>query len=247
MPGFEGLYEASTEGRVRSLDRFGAGKGNTQKGRVLKPGVLKGSGRLQVVLCKDGQKKQMKVHQVVALAFHGPCPEGMEVRHWPDRDVTNNRPENLCYGTKGDNQKDSMAHGTHKETRKTHCPRGHEFKSPNLRQRKNSHRECLACLQAAKMVKNRFDVDFATLADACYQDIINGVKNPYRINNSSKTHCPYGHVLESPNLSQHHLRNGARCCLSCIRARDQIRRNGYGDKQAIADATYQNIMSGVAQ
>lgn len=172
MPGFEGLYEASTEGRVRSLDRSGAGKGNSQRGRVLKPGMLKGSGRLQVVLCRDGQKKQMKVHQVVALAFHGPCPPDMEVRHWPDRDVTNNRPENLRYGTKGDNQRDSMAHGTHKEVRKTHCPRGHELKSPNLRTDRGHHRECLSCSRARSLIRNSPNTAFKVLSDLNYEKIM---------------------------------------------------------------------------
>lgn len=256
VPGFEGFYEASTEGRVRSLDRSGAGKGNSQRGRVLKPGVLKGSGRLQVVLCKDGLKKQMKVHQVVALAFHGPCPEGMEVRHWPDRDVTNNRPENLCYGTSSDNQKDSIAHGTHKETRKTHCPRGHKLEEPNLRQRAKNHRECLACSQTRSLARTRPDIDFSVLADACYQSLMNDVENPYmltewekkqgRVRHSSKTHCPNGHLLKEPNLDQGHLQKGSRVCLSCLKAGHYLRGiKARGDKQTIADSIYQEIMGGV--
>lgn len=148
VPGYEGLYEASTEGRVRSLDRIDAG-GRRIFGRVLSPGILKGSGRLQVSLSKDKVVKQMKVHQVVALTFHGPCPEGMEVRHYPDRNVTNNKPKNLCYGTKRDNHLDSVEHGTHKEKRKTHCPRGHLLKSPNLIH-KSQHPDWRICRSCQK-------------------------------------------------------------------------------------------------
>ena len=174
VPGFEGLYEASTHGRVRSLDRVDFG-GRHIRGRVLKPGVLK-SGRLQVSLCKDGIIHQMKVHQVVALAFHGPCPEGQEVRHRPDRDVTNNRPENLCYGTKRDNFLDSVEDGTHKELRKTECPRGHLLQEPNLRRREHhpEWRECLACHLAGNKHHLRSSLQFGPEADQFYQQLMGG-------------------------------------------------------------------------
>lgn len=173
VPGFEGLYEASTLGRVRSLDRLDTA-GRRIKGRVLKPGVLRDSGRLQVVLCKDGVKHQLKVHQVVALTYHGACPEGEEVRHWPDRDVTNNRPENLRYGTGRENFLDSVAHGTHRELRKVECPRGHMLRAPNLRVRDPDPgwRECLACHLAGNRTHCRSSPRFRTLADEFYQDIM---------------------------------------------------------------------------
>ena len=180
IPGYPG-YEASSEGRVRSLDREDTA-GRKVKGRVLRPGVLQ-NGRLQVVLCGPHGKKQIKVHQAVALAFHGPCPEGMEVRHWPDRDVTNNRPDNLSYGTKVHNHLDSVAHGTHKELRKTECQLGHPLKAPNLRDRKGrgrNWRECLACHQARWMIRHRPELETQVVADACYREIAEGVPNPYR-------------------------------------------------------------------
>lgn len=172
VPGFEGLYEASTLGRVRSLDRIDLA-GRSIKGRILKPGVLKDSGRLQVVLCKDGQKHQLKVHKVIALTYHGPCPSGMEIRHYPDSSVINNRPENLRYGTKRENHLDSVEHGTHRELRKTECPRGHLLQKPNLRQR-DTHpewRECLACHLAGSKHYLRSSPEFGPLADRLYREI----------------------------------------------------------------------------
>lgn len=178
VPGYPG-YEASSEGRVRSVDREDTA-GRKVKGRILRPGVLQ-NGRLQVVLCGPHGKKQIKVHQVVALAFHGPCPEGMEVRHWPDRDITNNRPTNLSYGTKVDNHLDSVAHGTHKELRKTECQLGHPLQAPNLRVRKGRDwRECLACHRARWMIRHRPELEVREVADACYREIAEGAFNPYR-------------------------------------------------------------------
>lgn len=52
------------------------------------------------------------VHRLVLLAFVGPCPEGMETRHYPDRTRTNNRLSNLSWGTVSENRQDRTEHGT---------------------------------------------------------------------------------------------------------------------------------------
>lgn len=60
-----------------------------------------------------GQRRHQRVHvhQLVAEAFHGPCPEGLQVRHL-NGDRADNRPENLTYGTAEDNAQDRADHGT---------------------------------------------------------------------------------------------------------------------------------------
>ena len=93
VPGFPG-YQVSEDGRVWSFLR-----GDVWM--LMSPGLGK-TGRLQVTL---GRKK-FKVHQVVMLAFVGPCPEGMEVLHYPDNDPANCRLENLRYGTHAENMAD---------------------------------------------------------------------------------------------------------------------------------------------
>jgi hypothetical protein len=45
----------------------------------------------------------MKVHRLVCEAFHGPAPEGMSVVIHIDEDATNNKPENLRWGTQKEN------------------------------------------------------------------------------------------------------------------------------------------------
>ncbi len=52
------------------------------------------------------------VHRLVLEAFVGPCPEGKECRHFPDRTRTNNRLENLSWGSHRRNCKDKRIHGT---------------------------------------------------------------------------------------------------------------------------------------
>jgi predicted XRE-type DNA-binding protein len=63
-------------------------------------------------LYANGKHQTHFVSRLIAEAFHGPCPQGLEVRHFPDRDQTNNRPENLVYGTHKQNIADQVYHGT---------------------------------------------------------------------------------------------------------------------------------------
>lgn len=103
IPGYEGKYQASNLGRVRSLDRrvpCSHGATRLMRGRILKPAGSKRDPHLSVVL-GHGATGSM-VHQLVALAFLGPCPPGQEVRHL-DGDPLNNRADNLAYGTRTEN------------------------------------------------------------------------------------------------------------------------------------------------
>jgi hypothetical protein len=60
---------------------------------------------------KLGRNFQCGLHRLVALAFLGPAPEGMEVRHL-DGNKRNARLENLTYGTQAENYADRRIHGT---------------------------------------------------------------------------------------------------------------------------------------
>ncbi|MGC5028163.1 NUMOD4 motif-containing HNH endonuclease [Tsukamurella sp. DT100] len=146
-------YEVSDIGRVRSISRTITSSNGYQRrlnGRVLR-GTPSDSGHLLVDLCDGGRRWNAKVHVLVAAAFYGPRPEGMETRHL-DGDPTNNRVENLRYGTRSENHLDRVLHGTHKNAAKTHCPQGHPYSGGNLSisHRSNGHefRRCRACLYA---------------------------------------------------------------------------------------------------
>ena len=150
IPGWDGLYEASTHGRVRSIERtvLRAGRPMRVPAKVLAPNVHH-SGYRRVILARGGQRFEYLLHQVIALAFHGPRPEGMEVRHL-NGDQTDNRPENLRYGTSSENSRDTLAHGNHASASRTHCPLGHALQLPNLvaAEYRRGHRKCRACNSA---------------------------------------------------------------------------------------------------
>ena len=97
--GYEGLYEISSHGRARSLGRIvsnGAGKTKRLVGKLMR---LSTNGRyLLVALCREAKYERKYIHRLVLEAFVGPCPEGMEARHFPDSDkgpITNCL---ICYG-----------------------------------------------------------------------------------------------------------------------------------------------------
>ena len=58
---------------------------------------------------------------------------------------SDNRVENLRYGTRSDNVRDSIRHGTNINAAKTHCLRGHEFSESNTHYRPRGGRVCLRC------------------------------------------------------------------------------------------------------
>lgn len=119
IPGFDG-YEASDKGRVRSNRRG--------PWRILATHVDRGYVRTS--LWNGRHMAKRRVHQLVATAFLGPTPEGLEVRH-KDGNRSNNVPSNLEHGSSSDNSLDAVNHGTHNMARKTHCLRGHEFTPEN--------------------------------------------------------------------------------------------------------------------
>lgn len=85
IEGYEGLYKVSNLGNVKSL--------KYSKERILKAGD-DGYGYLQVNLCKEGNKKTLKIHRLVALAFIENPNNMPEINH-KDEDKTNNSAYNL--------------------------------------------------------------------------------------------------------------------------------------------------------
>lgn len=141
VPGFVGRYEVSDQGRLRSSIPY-----RGESGIRLRRLVRNGGGRVSCWLSPgDGEPPQMHtIHSIVLLAFIGPRPDGMDIRHL-DGDPTNNRLANLKYGTKSENSFDAVRHGTHNNARKTHCIRGHEFNEDNSVTTAQGWRRCLAC------------------------------------------------------------------------------------------------------
>lgn len=78
VPGYEGLYEVSNTGLVRSMDRCITRKDGRQvqrKGRTLNPVKIGAGANESIALCKGGRPQSFRIDRLVALAFIGPCPK----------------------------------------------------------------------------------------------------------------------------------------------------------------------------
>jgi hypothetical protein len=111
VPGYEGLYEVSDHGNVRSLPRMT--RTGVHGGQVLKP-QPDGHGYWHLQLSRDNQQKTFKVYALVAAAFIGPRPPGYDVRHGPAGKGDDSL-ANLCYGTRAQNEQDKKRDGTFRQ------------------------------------------------------------------------------------------------------------------------------------
>jgi len=101
IPQFEGHYQVSSDGRVRSIKKDYL---------ILKPG-RSGRGYLSVNLWKNNVCKKVNVHTLVLTVFVGKRPEGLWARHLNGNGF-DNRLSNLKWDTPKKNQRDKVKHGT---------------------------------------------------------------------------------------------------------------------------------------
>ena len=147
--GFEGHYEVSNHGRVRSIERKVTdclGRTRTVKGQPKKTWVDEG-GYERVELCKNNTRCGIGVHRLVAKAFKPTEREGVEVMHL-DHNPLNNHISNLEWGTHKENvlATHSAGRGSNGNKLKTKCPRGHEYSGVN----KRGDRVCHRCRREAQ-------------------------------------------------------------------------------------------------
>ena len=130
--GYEGLYEVSSFGRVRSLDRQ-VRRPHTgpylKPGRILKLGTHRQGYRL-AYLAREGSERAVKVHRLVAEAFI-PNPQNKPCVLHGRNGVSDNSVQNLRWGTQSENNLDTVRDGNHRSSTKTHCPQGHEYSEDN--------------------------------------------------------------------------------------------------------------------
>lgn len=152
--GWEGLYEVSSRGRVRSLDReMTSVRGNTfiRKGKLLTQSTS-GKNVPVVGLSREAKSATTSVSRMVAEAFI-PNPNGHPlVRHWDDN-PRNNVVDNLVWGTYSENQYDRVRNGIYvnKEMLKTHCKNGHPLIEGNIYRVSSNPtwRRCRTCILAS--------------------------------------------------------------------------------------------------
>lgn len=153
--GYEGQYSISSKGRVRSESRTierSDGRTQTRHSRLLKS-VPDPKGYLRVNLFQNNIGATRYVHRMMLEAFVGP-PKGLHIRHL-NGNQTDNRLENLRYGTPSENQFDRVRHGRHYNAEKTHCKYGHPFDETNTYTQHNPDgsikgRWCRACGRIAQ-------------------------------------------------------------------------------------------------
>ncbi|MEU8829426.1 NUMOD4 motif-containing HNH endonuclease [Streptomyces sp900116325] len=136
IAGYGANYEVNDLGQVRSRPR------RRTKGGILRLKIAK-VGYPMVSLCANGKQESRFVHHLVAEAFLGPRPEGLQVRHL-DGNPLNCTISNLAYGTRSENERDKLRHGTDHNARKTHCPQGHPYDEANTYVNRG-RRNCRAC------------------------------------------------------------------------------------------------------
>ena len=148
--GYEGYYEVSDRGAVRSLDRTDS-LGRSRRGKPMKPKTTR-QGYRSVGLKRPGEPTRfVQVHRMVLEAFVGPAPDGMMACHWDDV-PGNNYLYNLRWDTASANYYDAVRNGRrlgHGPGLARLCKRGHELRAPNLIEKKDGTRRCRACNRAS--------------------------------------------------------------------------------------------------
>ena len=125
-------YMAGSDGRVYSRTRYaGFGKKVYVDWYPL-VGCNTVRGYLSISMCHLGRKVTRNVHRLICQAFHGvPEPVTLQTRHL-NGNRTDNRPENLAWGTQYENWQDRKAHG-----------RGCEGEKHPMSKFTNAERECI--------------------------------------------------------------------------------------------------------
>lgn len=172
--GWEGLYEVSDRGRVRSLPRIvyaGPVVGQRQAVGGIRTLVQSKRGHLVVALCRDGNDHRRYVHHLVLEAFVGLRPPGTECCHRNDI-KTDNRLENLRWDTSSANMQDRVRNGIHPMSRKTHCKNGHAFDEANTG---INYRGARWCRQCNRDIKRRIGNGCRRCAEGRPCDFTHGV------------------------------------------------------------------------
>jgi hypothetical protein len=156
-------YEVSSDGQVRSIDRMVLVSGPRSgwkffPGRVLKLSMHP-NGYLGGSLSVQGKRLNFEVHRMMCETYHGVAPfDDAQVRHL-NGVKTDNRPENLSWGTRKENAQDTLLHGQCYAANKDRCVNGHEFTPENTiimkRMRAGKPRTMRRCRTCQRVVWRR--------------------------------------------------------------------------------------------
>lgn len=172
--GYEGSYEVSNLGAVRSIERDVVRGDHLvhYTGKILSQGTHRQGYKLVSLQTAQG-KRTHKVHRLVALAFLGPQKEGMEVCH-NNSDPADNQVSNLRWDTRSGNMQDAIALGRNPMQKRSSCPRGHDLIDPNLRpwEKARGKRICYSCARENDRSRRSGRPFDQTAADEIYRSIM---------------------------------------------------------------------------
>ena len=172
VPGSGGRYRVSNRGRVESIRTTPTGRVYR---KILKPAIRQ-SGHHKVWLRINELDRMYGIHALVLSAFVGPRPDGMEACHWNDQ-PGDNRIENLRWGTRSDNVRDSIRNGTHFFASKSKCKRGHDLSGANLYLIPKGGRACKACKYALSRKCENAAIDLQKVSDRKYAELTGWANN----------------------------------------------------------------------
>jgi hypothetical protein len=174
--GWEDLYEISSLGQVRVLDRViqrrprpqshggDLGGSYVKRGHLLSPHIDPKTGYRTVHLQNSERRRGVRVHILVLEAFKGPRPPGYEACHGL-AGVHDNSPLNLRWDHRSGNVLDQVRDGVHHNAAKTHCKRGHRFTPENTYLKPTSGaRQCRRCVYEGNKARlaAKSSIDFTT-------------------------------------------------------------------------------------
>jgi len=163
IKGYEGIYQVSNLGRIKSLEREipwnrWPGFRVILNEKILKPGLCRGYSR--VTLSKNKQKNEFQVHRLVLEAFVEPCQDGLEANH-KNFDRSDNRVENLEWVTRSENIKHSFRYGRNNQ------------KGSKNGYAKLEEKDVLKIREFGKGVKQRILAEMFSVTQCHISDIIN--------------------------------------------------------------------------
>lgn len=109
IPGINTMYVAGDDGHIYS---YSEARTNAKKPKPFRLADVRNDNYFMVSICKGGKKQRSySIHELINLAFHGLKPEGKNVSRHLDGDWSNNKPDNICWGTYAENEADKRRHG----------------------------------------------------------------------------------------------------------------------------------------
>lgn len=115
IDGYDGFYEVSNRGRVRSYKGANQFSKRRKKPKILKPRITNNTGHRQVSLCRNGNVNQICIHKLVALYFIGNPPSDKHIVCHKKDDPSKNGVDDIYWGLPKDNYHDSVKNSRRKE------------------------------------------------------------------------------------------------------------------------------------